>query len=97
MPKYLATAFPKICMSAISSMALCNFHYLYEIKRISIMVSEMTFENVDRHTDKGQTNDVCDLLTFKPSHGVQHRMISVINFFVFLRLLFFALLLLYVT
>ena len=30
-------------------------------------------------------------------HGVQHRMISVDNFFVFLRLLFFALLLLYVT
>ena len=31
------------------------------------------------------------------SHGWQHRMISVDNFFVFLRLLFFALLLLYVT
>ena len=31
------------------------------------------------------------------SHGVQRRMISVDNFFVFLRLLFFALLLLYVT
>ena len=30
-------------------------------------------------------------------HGVQRRMISVDNFFVFLRLLFFALLLLYVT
>ena len=30
-------------------------------------------------------------------HGVQRRMISVVNFFVFLRLLFFALLLLYVT
>ena len=29
-------------------------------------------------------------------HGVQHRRISVDNFFVFLRLLFFALLLLYV-
>ena len=29
-------------------------------------------------------------------HGVQRRMISVVNFFVFLRLLFFALLLLYV-
>ena len=32
-----------------------------------------------------------------PTHGVQRRMISVDNFFVFLRLLFFALLLLYVT
>ena len=32
----------------------------------------------------------------KFNHGVQHRMISVDNFFVFLRLLFFALLLLYV-
>ena len=31
------------------------------------------------------------------SHGVQRRMISVVIFFVFLRLLFFALLLLYVT
>ena len=30
-------------------------------------------------------------------HGVQRRMISVDNFFVFLRLLFFALLMLYVT
>ena len=30
-------------------------------------------------------------------HGVQRRMISVDNFYVFLRLLFFALLLLYVT
>ena len=30
-------------------------------------------------------------------HGVQRRIISVVNFFVFLRLLFFALLLLYVT
>ena len=30
-------------------------------------------------------------------HGVQRRMISVNNFFVFFRLLFFALLLLYVT
>ena len=30
-------------------------------------------------------------------HGVQRRMISVDNFFIFLRLLFFALLLLYVT
>ena len=30
-------------------------------------------------------------------HGVQRRMISVDNFFVFLRLLFFALLLLYAT
>ena len=30
-------------------------------------------------------------------HGVQRRMISVDNFFVFLRLLFFALLLLFVT
>ena len=30
-------------------------------------------------------------------HGVQSRMISVVKFFVFLRLLFFALLLLYVT
>ena len=30
-------------------------------------------------------------------HGVQRRMISVDNFFVFLRLLYFALLLLYVT
>ena len=30
-------------------------------------------------------------------HGVQHRMISVVIFFVFSRLLFFALLLLYVT
>ena len=30
-------------------------------------------------------------------HGVQRRMISVDNFFVFLRFLFFALLLLYVT
>ena len=30
-------------------------------------------------------------------HGVQRRMISVVNFFVFLRLLFFTLLLLYVT
>ena len=29
--------------------------------------------------------------------GVQHRMISVDNFFIFLRLLFFAVLLLYVT
>ena len=29
--------------------------------------------------------------------GLQHRMISVVNFFVFLRLLFSALLLLYVT
>ena len=32
-----------------------------------------------------------------PFHGVQRRMISVVNFFIFLRLLFFALLLLYVT
>ena len=32
-----------------------------------------------------------------PEHGVQHRMISVVNVFVFLRFLFFALLLLYVT
>ena len=31
------------------------------------------------------------------NHGVQHKMISVDNFFVFLRLIFFALLLLYVT
>ena len=31
------------------------------------------------------------------SHGVQRRMISVDNFFIFLRLLFFAVLLLYVT
>ena len=30
-------------------------------------------------------------------HGVQRRMISVVNFFVFLRSLFFALFLLYVT
>ena len=30
-------------------------------------------------------------------HGVQNRMISVDNFFVFLRLLFFAVLLLYLT
>ena len=35
--------------------------------------------------------------TISTSHGVQRRMISVDNFFVFLRLLFFALLLLYVT
>ena len=73
-----------------------NFHYLYETKRISIMISEMTFENVDRHTDKGQTKDVCNLLTFKPSHGLHRRAISVVNFFRILRLLFFALLLLYV-
>ena len=32
-----------------------------------------------------------------PSHGMQRRMISVDNIFVFLRLLFFAVLLLYVT
>ena len=32
-----------------------------------------------------------------PMHGVQRRIISVDNFFVFLRLLFFALLLLYET
>ena len=36
-------------------------------------------------------------LGFLPRHGVQPRMISVVNFFVFLRLLFFAWLLLYVT
>ena len=34
---------------------------------------------------------------FKLSHGVQFGMISVVNYFVFLRLLFFALLLLSVT
>ena len=34
---------------------------------------------------------------YSQNHGVQRRMISVDNFFVFLRLLFFALLLLYVT
>ena len=34
---------------------------------------------------------------FVPRHGVQRRMISVDNFFIFLKLLFFALLLLYVT
>ena len=33
----------------------------------------------------------------RPNHGVQLRMISVVNLFVFLRILFFALLLLYVT
>ena len=32
-----------------------------------------------------------------PGHGVQRRMISVDNFFVLLRLLFFAVMLLYVT
>ena len=32
-----------------------------------------------------------------PHHGMQRRMISVDNFFVFLRLLYFAVLLLYVT
>ena len=32
-----------------------------------------------------------------PKHGVQRRMISVVNYFVFLRLLFFAVLLLHVT
>ena len=36
-------------------------------------------------------------LTLQPRHGVQRRMISMDNFFVFLRFLFFALLLLYVT
>ena len=35
--------------------------------------------------------------TVQTEHGVQRKMISVDNFFVFLRLLFFALLLLYVT
>ena len=34
---------------------------------------------------------------FQSFHGVQRKMISVDNFFVFLRLLFFALLLLFVT
>ena len=34
---------------------------------------------------------------YLPLHGVQRKMISVGNFFIFLRLLFFALLLLYVT
>ena len=37
---------------------------------------------------------ICDV---EHNHGVQRRIISVVNFFVFLRLLFFALLLLYVT
>ena len=41
----------------------------------------------DQAVDKGSVG----------KHGVQRRMISVDNFFVFLRLLFFALLLLYVT
>ena len=36
-------------------------------------------------------------LVLLPRSGVQRRMISVDNFFVFLRLLFFALLLLYAT
>ena len=37
------------------------------------------------------------ILKLGTMHGVQRRMISVDNFFVFLRFLFFALLLLYVT
>ena len=37
------------------------------------------------------------MMRFLKLHGVQRRMISVDNFFVFLRLLFFALLLLYET
>ena len=39
-------------------------------------------------------NDNFSSCTFKHKHGVQRRMISVDNFFVFLRLLIFALLLL---
>ena len=38
-----------------------------------------------------------DLALHLLMHGVQRRMISVDNFFVFLRLFFFAVLLLYVT
>ena len=37
------------------------------------------------------------MMFYLPMHGVQRRMISVDNFFVFLRLLFFAMLLLYET
>ena len=37
------------------------------------------------------------LMSKSGNHGVQRRLISVVNFFVFLRLLCFALLLLYVT
>ena len=37
------------------------------------------------------------ILIVQNTHGVQRRMISVDNFFLFLRLLFFALLLLFVT
>ena len=37
------------------------------------------------------------ILTAAILHGVQLRMISEVNFFIFLRLFFFALLLLYVT
>ena len=44
-----------------------------------------------------QADESWEVQVFSNQHGVQRRMISVDNFFVFLRLLFFAVLLLYVT
>ena len=46
-----------------------------------------------------EQSDVCDSINnyWTHNHGVQRRMISVDNFFVYLRFLIFALMLLYVT
>ena len=50
------------------------------------------------HEDKGEKlGQEIQVTSPFHNHGVQRRMISVDNFFVFLRLLFFALLLLYKT
>ena len=62
-------------------------------------VSEMTIKILHRFQPPckcmSRAFEITDLTVF--IHGVQRRMISVDNFFVFLRLLFSALLLLYVT
>ena len=52
---------------------------------------KMTIYGSDFDPERGCLSYCCD------KHGVQRKMISVDNFFVFLRLLFFALLMLYVT
>ena len=48
-------------------------------------------------TKQDMMTSVANEYSYQPRHGVQRRMISVDIFFVFLRLLFFALLLLCVT
>ena len=71
--------------------------------KVTVGTKSVTHPRTHALTDAPKA--ICPINFFKvgginmayPDHGVQHRMISVVIFFIFLRILLFALLLLYVT